>query len=144
MAGVPALALTVFYEWAEKDPERALRALDCLETTVGKDAFLLSLRSKLFRRLGRLEDARAAARKAVSDEPDLEEGFWALLDVALARKDWAEAIQWLERLETEFAVDLEAELASKEYAEFLASEEARIWRDTRPAKGGSAAPKGSE
>jgi hypothetical protein len=91
----------------------------------------------------RPEDARAAYRAAIAEEPDLRLAYDGLLGTALEQKRFGEFVEMLDALESVFDEEIGDLSEAEDFAEFLASPEGKAWVEKRePMKPtGDGAPK---
>ena len=123
----PELALIVFDRYFLKgEYAKVLELLDQLETSVGGDPYLDVLRSSTFTAAGDLQRARAVSEKAVAAAPDMENAYFALLNVGLAFDEHALTADTLDRLSERFGYTWQLE-GQPDYASFLASDEGKRW-----------------
>lgn len=122
--------------FARGDFDTALRWIDVLDTAIGGDTFQAAHRAMAYLRRGRpgdVELARATIDKAIAAEPTLKRAWEVKLDVALAEKNWAEAVTAMTELEDKHRVTFDdAKLAAQPtVAELIASPEYKEWRAGR-------------
>jgi hypothetical protein len=122
---IPALSIAPLTEAGKHDD--ALKAVDDLDRALGGDPFLHVLRSWIQSGAGRLEPARASARKAVEAEKDLAIAYWTLVNLSLAERKFAETAKVLTELEANTGIRVEA-LRGEQFAEFLKSPDYERWR----------------
>jgi tetratricopeptide (TPR) repeat protein len=97
--GDPALAFQdVDYYCLNRNFEEALRSIDKAEKAIGGDPYLNALRAKILVKAWRHKEARAAADKAIEQEPTLTHGYWGRIAVALAETHHADTLMWLKKL----------------------------------------------
>ncbi len=120
--------LAIDVAMATNRPARALDALDSLARGEIKDPYLDALRGSILRDLGRLEEARAASRRALEGDPRLEEAYWTLLGLAIQGERYDEALSLLTRMDEHFVVDWRELARSPAYAAFLESKPGSRWR----------------
>jgi tetratricopeptide (TPR) repeat protein len=127
----------------QEQPEKALESLDRLVKTLGDDAFFKSVRGNILTIMKRPEDARAAYRAAIAEEPDLRLAYDGLLSAALEQKRFGEFVEMLDALESVFDEEIGDLSEAEDFAEFLASPEGKAWVEKRePMKPtGDGAPK---
>ena len=77
----------------------------------------------------RLEDAHSLAVKSVTQEPNLELGWWSVFRARVTAGDFAAAIEALEVLEDDFGHSLGPDELSKDpmFQTFMLSDEYRVW-----------------
>ena len=79
--------------------------------------------------MNRIDDATELALKSVTQEPDLELGWWSVIRARVTAKKYADAIEALETLERDFGQALGPDALSKDplFREFMLSAEYRGW-----------------
>jgi len=113
---------------ATNRPALALDALDALSHARTLDPYLDALRGSILRDLGRVEEARAASRRALESDPRIEEAYWTLLGLAIQGERHDEALSLLTRMDEHFEVDWREVSRSPAYAAFLESKPGSRWR----------------
>jgi tetratricopeptide (TPR) repeat protein len=127
-----SLMLLDYYFPARKYAE-ALAALTRLYARLGfEDAAMEARLSAAELVLGKTDEARTRADRAVSLEPGLELGWWSALGVRVALGDYAGSVEALKVLEDKFRDDLGPDALERNpaYRGLLASDEYRSWRDS--------------
>ncbi len=124
-----ALALMDYY-LPEKRYQDAYDTLLNLQKYLRIDDALLNARlSAVLLVMERIEDATDLALKSVSQEPDLELGWWSVFRARVTAENYREAIEALETLETDFGHSLGPDTLSKDplFRNFMLSAEYRGW-----------------
>lgn len=116
--------------------EKAVDALDRLRTAVGGDAYLDAMKAAMLAELGRFEDARTTAERAVHDEPTLTEAYWARALIAIKEKDHAGTLAWLKKVveDRHETLNFATMVRDRKNAAFCASpqfQELRQWYQNR-------------
>jgi hypothetical protein len=109
----------------------ALASVDKLEQAVGGDPYLHVLRSGIHYQAGDLPAAEAAARKAIAEEPTLEDAYWQVATFSLDTKKFHTTVEMLDLLQKRFGIELEDLTKVPEYAEFVKSPQYRKWAQTQ-------------
>jgi hypothetical protein len=114
----------------------ALRHIDEVDRAIGGDPWQDAIRAEvLIKRggAGDLDAAQARADAVVRADPTLAKGWWAELDVALARRAWPAAIAAMDQLQDRFhvAFDLEALRTLPVYAGLIVTPEYAAWQAKR-------------
>lgn len=107
--------------------EQALSCVDALDKLVGGDPYLDIFRAYLHLRSGKLDKVRPLARAALEKDPDWEDAYWVLLDVALREKKFGEVARLLNAVQGRFGYDLSGVDEAPEYSEFVESPEYKAW-----------------
>jgi hypothetical protein len=95
------------------------------------DPYLNVLRAGIHYQAGDLAAAEVAARKALAEEPTLEDAYWQVATVSLDTKSYETTVEMLDLLQQRFGVELEDLTKVPEYADFVKSPEYRKWAQTR-------------
>lgn len=118
------------YYFPDKQFEKAYDALMRVKRKLRIDDGVTSARlSSAMLVMGKLEDASALADKALTQEPNLELGWWAALRARVAAGNNVDAVLALEHLKTEFGHTLDPDALAKDptLARFARSDEYRNW-----------------
>ena len=104
-----------------------------VDTAIGGDPFQDTLRAEVYLKRGHagdLDRAAASADAAIAAEPALVEGWFARLDVEVARERWPAALTAMDAIRRRFDLQLDdARLrASPGFAGLVASPEYAAWR----------------
>jgi hypothetical protein len=115
------------------DYDAALANIDIVDKAVGGDPFQDAIRANMYllrRKPGDLELAAARADAAIAAEPTLAKGWWSRLGIAVARKQYALAIETIQHIEGYLHVAVTDEWlhAQPDFADFVASPEYAAWR----------------
>ncbi len=124
-----ALALMDYYLPAKRYQD-AYDALLNLQRYLRIDDALLNARlSSILLVMNRIDDATELALKSVTQEPDLELGWWSVIRARVTAKKYADAIEALETLERDFGQALGPDALSKDplFRDFMLSAEYRGW-----------------
>lgn len=100
----------------------ALRAIDNVDRAVGGDPYMDVLRANVYTDQGDQANALAYAQRALEKEPELEQAWWALVSMAVERKDHAETARLLTHIRDELGVELADLTTIPDYAEFVRSD----------------------
>ena len=113
------------------DPQAALKGLDRMEGVAGQDAFITAVKSEARSVAGQGDAAAALAERAVKQEPEMEEGHWALFMAYAAQGKFEKAVEKGKFLESEFGYRLEPDLLRRTdvFFRLTASPEYSKWRD---------------
>lgn len=124
----PALDFWSIAYWRlKKDYDAALKAVDKLDSILGGDPYLHVQRSGILVEAGRVQEAKAAAEKAVSEEPSLPSGYRARVGIALKEKNYSEGLLWLKKMVENTDDEVPDLTKAPEYAEFRKSPEFMEW-----------------
>jgi hypothetical protein len=75
---------------------------------------------------GRFDEALKAAEQARDHDPEIEEPYWGIVNIQLAREDFAGVAAALEPLVTRFNYEFDLE-ADPAYENFRQSPEGKAW-----------------
>jgi len=130
--GDPCLAIHSLAPYtAAKRFDAALEAVDAIEKATGGDAWLQVQRLEIHMAAGAPDKARAAGLKAIETEKTLETAWWSLVSIELREKKYAEAAQWLGRIEKELKIEVADLTKIEAYAGFVKSPEYAAWMKSR-------------
>jgi hypothetical protein len=79
---------------------QALESIDRVDKAIGKDPYLKVLRGNVLLRERKLNAARDMVQDAVVQDPNLLRGYYSLIDISLARRDYADTVKWLKKAES--------------------------------------------
>ena len=115
------------------DMAAVLGAVDRLDAAVGGDPYLDALRVQALLAMGRTDEAQAAADRFADALPDLNDGLFLQIDVALAREDYRAAVAAMLRLQREFEIEFYPEDLKRDplWAGFVASPQYKVWAAER-------------
>ena len=128
----PRAAFTLLdHYFYEGDIDSALSTIDVMERTYGSDGVVFMLRANLEISRDRHDSALDFARTAVQLEPGNEDAQWTLLSALIQLRKFADGIEVLELLESEFSYAFERGDFDAEpiYREFVKSVEFDRWID---------------
>ena len=124
-----SLALLDFYI-PEKRYQDAFASLTRLQKHLRVDDALVNARlSSILLVMEKVEDAHALAVKSVTQEPNLELGWWSVFRARVTAGDFAAAIEALEVLEDDFGHSLGPDELSKDpmFQTLMLSDDYRVW-----------------
>ena len=124
-----SLALMDYY-LPEKRYQDAYDALTRLQTHLRIDDALVNARlSSVLLVMEQVEDAHSLAVKSVTQEPGLELGWWSVFRARVTAENYADAIEALEKLESDFGHSLGPDALTKDpmFRKFMLSSEYRAW-----------------
>jgi hypothetical protein len=116
------------------DWDKALANIDVVDRAVGGDASQEAMRAEACLKRAKPGDLDAAWQQvetATKTDPALSKGWYARLDVAVARRDYASAIDTVERVGGDFKAKLSEETLRTipSFADFIASPEYQAWQN---------------
>jgi tetratricopeptide (TPR) repeat protein len=120
--------VSIDYYLIKKQYDDALKAIAAVQKAVGGDAHLESMRANVLAEAGRYDEARAAAEKAVKDEPDLDSGYWSRITVSLREKKYADTVEWLKKVVEQCKIEVQDLTQNPEFAGFIKSPQHGEWR----------------
>lgn len=127
----PLLALALLdYYLPEKRYQDAFDSLTRLQNHLRVDDALVNARlSAVLLVMEKVDDALALAMKSVTQEPNLELGWWSVFRARVTAEDFAGAIEGLEILEDKFGHSLGPDALAKDpmFQKFMLSPEYRVW-----------------
>lgn len=105
----------------------AFEGLDRLDEGLGRDPYLDIVRANVHLQSGNYDLARSFAEAAITEDATLLDGYWALVSVSLADRDFAATAKWLTAIQEEFGIEFEDLREVPEYSEFVKSDEFEQW-----------------
>ena len=113
-----------------KDYAGALKTLDRLDQRVGGDPYIDTLRSHMYAAMEKIPEAVKTATSATTREPELVDGWYALVDADAAAKDFPGAVKAMDVLKKKFQITFDdAALATQpSLAAVLASPAYKAWK----------------
>jgi tetratricopeptide (TPR) repeat protein len=109
--------------------DKALEAIDRVDKAIGRDPYLKVLRGNVLLREKKLDAARDMVQNAIVQDPNLLRGYYSLIDISLARRDYADTVKWLKKAES-LGVTFGDLTAVPAFAEFVKSAEYKNWLKT--------------
>jgi tetratricopeptide (TPR) repeat protein len=119
--------LLIDFYTLRKEHDKALESIDRLDKSLGGDAFLNSRRADMLYAKHETAKAYELVEKAIADSPDLVDPYWTLAGISLMEKDHARTLDFLQRIEKNFKLDLSGVGKSAAYAEFARSPQGQEW-----------------
>lgn len=112
-----------------RELDKVLPAIEALEEGLGtEDPYLNVMRASACMELEDYDKAAEWARTAIKKEPEVEEGYWSLINISMKHKDYKSVVEGLVGLER-FYPNLRDEAGEDpDYAEFLKSPEGKKWQ----------------
>lgn len=108
------------------------KAVIRLNKAVGGDPYLNVVLAGMEVERQDYKKARQLLEEAVTADDTVIDAWWSLVTVSLREKDFAATIKYLDRLATDFSVDVGDVTKNAEYAEFVKSPEFAKWK--QPSK----------
>jgi hypothetical protein len=130
--GDPSMDLMQIDAFAVKGEfEKSAEVVTRLSKRIGGDPFLDAMRGGLFLQAEKLDEAAAEADKAAKAEKGLPLPHFILLQVSLKKKDHAVTARELTVLDKECKVPIGELEGEADFADFVASEEYKKWKEGR-------------
>lgn len=114
--------------------DEALGCIDRTEKAVGADPYLHVLRANTLNAARRYPESRAAAEKAIEQEPTLAAAYWSRIIVSLGEKNHQDTLAWLMKLIEKTSEEVADLTKVVEYAEFVKSPQHAEWLKWYAAK----------
>jgi tetratricopeptide (TPR) repeat protein len=111
-----------------KQYDKAIAAIDRLDTLVGGDPYLNVFRAGCHLDAGRPEKAREAARAAIEKMPNMLPGYVALVQADLVLKDYPELLTTLKRMDERSFFEFQDLTTVPDYAGFVKSPQFDEWQ----------------
>jgi hypothetical protein len=112
-----------------KSYDKALESIDRVDKAIGRDPYLKVLRGNVLLRENKLNAARDMVQDAVVQDPNLLRGYYSLIDISLARRDYADTVKSLKKAES-LGVTFGDLTAVPAFAAFVKSAEYKNWLKT--------------
>jgi predicted Zn-dependent protease len=109
--------------------DKALESIDRVDKVIGRDPYLKVLRGNVLLREKKLNAARDMVQDAVMEDPNLLRGYYSLIDISLARRDYADTVKWLKKAES-LGVTFGDLTTVGAFDEFVKSPEYKNWLKT--------------
>lgn len=113
--------VSIDYHLIKKNYDEMFKAIERLDKALGGDPYLGAMRASGLADVGRFEEARAAADKAIKDAPNLPQTYWMRASVAAKSKDHKDTLNCLKMLveNVEPTLDPSNLQADDRFAEFV-------------------------
>jgi tetratricopeptide (TPR) repeat protein len=111
--------------------DKAIESIDRVDKAIGGDPYLKVLRGNVLLRENKLNEARDMVQSAVTKDPNLLRGYYSLIDIALARHDYADTLKWLTKAESQ-GVTFGNLTGVPAFADFVKSPQYNSWLKTHP------------
>jgi hypothetical protein len=115
------------------DYAKALEGIDRVDRSVAGDPYLKVVRGGVLAREKKFDGARAMFEKAVAQDPQLLRGYYALIDLSLARKSFGDTLKWLKEAESK-GVKFGDMRNSPAFSDFVKSPEYKSWAKSHGLK----------
>jgi hypothetical protein len=120
--------ISIDYHFLRKQFHASLRSIDRLEKAVGGDPYFDVLRASARVEMKQFKEAREAAERAIKAEPNLPNGYFVRILVALRERNHADTLTWLKNL-VQAGLMAPPDIATNpEYASFVQSPQYREWQ----------------
>jgi tetratricopeptide (TPR) repeat protein len=121
--------ISIDYYLLKKDYPRAFACLDRLDKAVGGDPYVNVMRAGIHTDEKQYGLAKQDARKAIEEDPTIQDAFWTLVTISLEERNFADTVTLLDQLEGRFHIPFGDITALPVFAEFVRSPEYRAWKD---------------
>jgi len=122
--GDPSLVLhAIDHHYLKKEYEQAFQSILSLEKSLGGDPYLHVVRSDILVIQGKTEDGRKRLLQAIEEDPDLQEAYWSLANLALGQKDYAETSKWVKAMLDKVMIEFDDLIHMEEFEDYVKSEE---------------------
>jgi hypothetical protein len=113
--------------------DKALQSIDRVDKAVGGDPYLKVLRGNVLLLEKKLDAARDMVQNAIVQDKNLLRAYYALIDISLARHDYADTVKWLKKAES-LGVTFGDLTAVTAFADFVKSPQYKDWMKTHGKK----------
>lgn len=128
----PALDFLLIDGYAlKKEFEKSLECIDRTNEATGGDAYLVSTRAVTLAQLGRFDEAKKSADKAIEMEPAEQDSYWNAITVAILAKNDEETGNYLTLIENELHLQIGDLTQIPFYADFVKSGGYAKWLESR-------------
>ena len=134
--------ISIDYYLLKKDYPAAIACLDRLDKAVGGDPYANVMRAGIHTDQKRYDVAKQDARKAIAQDPTLQDAYWTLVTISLQEHAYADTVAQLNQLEGRFHIPFGDMTQLPIFAEFAQSPEYRAWME-RPKPAAEKAPSSS-
>ena len=115
-----------------KDFDKCLATVESLNKRVGGDPYLDSFRANVALVQGKTDEARKYFEAMVAGAPGVVQPYFALVDISMTQKDFAETARLMTFLENEEGIRFPDDLSDTPvFAEFSKSPEYAAWQEKR-------------
>jgi tetratricopeptide (TPR) repeat protein len=115
-----------------KDFEKCLASVESLNKRVGGDPYLNSFRANMALVQGKTDEARKYFEAAAAGAPGVVQPYFALVEISMIQKDFAETARLMTKLEEEMNIRFADDLSETPvFAEFCKSPEYEAWKEKR-------------
>lgn len=110
------------------------KAITRLKKEVGGDPYLNVVLADMHVAQQDYATARKLLEEAIAADDSLIDAWWAMVTVCLREKNYKQAVKTLDKLATDFQVDVGDVTRNAEYADFVKSPEYQKWKQPKSAK----------
>ena len=115
-----------------KDYDKCLASVDSLNKRLGGDPYLNSFRANMALVQGKIDEAKKYFEAAVAGAPQVVQPYFALVEISMTQKDFAETARLMTVLESERGIRFADDLSDTPvFAEFSKSPEYATWQESR-------------
>ncbi|MGD9720930.1 MAG: hypothetical protein AB7O59_23555 [Pirellulales bacterium] len=130
----PSIHLVLIDSYALRGAhQKMLESVDALDAALGGDPYLNVMRANAYLLMKDLPAARKAADAAMRDLPDMVDGYFTAIAVALEEQRFDEVVRIFDVVTEKFALAFENLGNEPIYAEFIKSPQYEAWRNRQPA-----------
>lgn len=120
------------YAFQSQDASLCLQIIDSLSQKVGGDPYLKLVKADILKRTGKKNDAEKLLQQAIKEEPDLEEGYWALAELLLQQKRYDEATVLFAKIYEKLGINPAEFILDDGYNGFWTSAAFEEWQQKHP------------
>jgi tetratricopeptide (TPR) repeat protein len=121
--------VSIDYFAMREEYDKALEAVNGLPETIVHDPYVEFLRAGVYIASKQYDEAIKAADKAIAEEPDLIDPYWARVTISLEQRQFAETLKWLKTIDEKFNAVTDDILSTPIYNEFRQSPQYGEWRN---------------
>jgi tetratricopeptide (TPR) repeat protein len=123
--------LSIFYLLSVKQYEEALAAIDRTDKALGGDPGMDVMRGLAHLHTGSFEKARECLKRAIDQEPTLEEAYLSMTMLTVKQRDFDETVEWLIKTQSRLHIAIGDLTTRPEYADFIKSPQYQKWLEWR-------------
>ncbi|NQT36710.1 MAG: hypothetical protein HQ581_04425 [Planctomycetes bacterium] len=109
--------------------DEALASIDRLDKAVGSDPYLNVMRAGAYSEMQDYAKAKQCVRQAIEADDTLINAHWALVNISLDEKDFAETTRLMKTIADRFEFEANDLTTEPEYAEYVKSPHYQEWLD---------------
>jgi tetratricopeptide (TPR) repeat protein len=120
--------ISIDYFVLKNQYDKGLEAIDRVDASIGSDPYLNVIRCNVLIAANQFDKAKAAVDKALKEDPDLQQAYWARITVSLRERSFDETLEWLKKVVQNCNITVEDLTQTPAYSDFVKSPQHAEWK----------------